>query len=102
MLCLNIEAIKTGRYTHEKRTKDIQEIKSIQQKQVLEKEAKHSIDRGQELEEMVDRIVKVHLQQTPLTEEFYEKLPKRQAKFLVTSLFKNIIIHNACIFISLK
>jgi len=87
--CLSVgmskSAIKTGRYTHEKKTKDIEEVKKLELQAKMKEEGKILLtpeDRERELEKIISHITSVHLQQTPHTPEFFEKLPEREAKFL--------------------
>ena len=81
-----LTAIKTGRYTHEKRTRDIEEVKKLEQR------AKSKDDgsmlslpavRLRELDDMIEHITNVHLENTPHTPHFFATLPEREAKFLV-------------------
>ena len=93
-----MQAIKTGRYTHAKKTKDIQEVKRLQRKQLLREEQTDSsqllpcsvhsdvID-DETAEEILDKIMNVHRQQTPHTPEFFEKLSQKEQDYLVNTLF---------------
>lgn len=82
-----VVAIKTGRYTHEKKTRDIEEVKRLQQQQRMQLDGTlvqpMVENREQELERIIRQITAVHLQQTPHTPEFFEKLPEREREFLV-------------------
>jgi len=80
-------AIKTGRYTHEKKTRDIQEVKRLQQQQKLLSEGKLPLIcydplSPSKLEKIIQQITQVHVQQTPHTPEFFEKLPEKEKEFL--------------------
>ncbi|ELU17328.1 hypothetical protein CAPTEDRAFT_219555 [Capitella teleta] len=79
-------AIKTGRYTHEKKTKDIEEVKRLQHRQRLLRDGKLPVlpsnDRERELEKIIRHITTIHMQQTPHTPEFFKKLPEKEKEFL--------------------
>jgi hypothetical protein len=88
------EAIKTGRYTHEKKTKDIQEVKRLQRQQKLISEGKLPVcssssdlcssisDDEDAMDAVVQQISQIHQQQTPHTQEFFEKLPDKEIEYL--------------------
>ena len=79
-------AIKTGRYTHEKKTRDIEEVKRLQRREAVQN-TKRGIqspeDREAELEKIIKHITAAHLQQTPHSPDFFQKLPQREAEYLV-------------------
>ena len=84
-------AIKTGRYTHEKKTRDIKEVKRLQEVEKLKAEGRYHGDQEAmvdvtdtaELERIVKHITDVHKQHTPHTPEFFAKLPQKEKEFLV-------------------
>ena len=95
-------AIKTGRYTHEKKTRDIKEVKRLQEVEKLKAEGRYHGDQEAmvdvtdtaELERIVKHITDVHKQHTPHTPEFFAKLPQKEKEFLVRMfilLFLNYI-----------
>lgn len=84
-------AIKTGRYTHQKKTKDIEEVKRLQLVEKMKADGQTVIEtQEEELEKIIEHITTVHKQQTPHTPEFFEKLPEKEKEFMVWffSLFK--------------
>ena len=50
-----------------------------------------SKEREQELQKLIETITEVHLEQTPHTQEFYAKLPDKEAQFLVRRLCFSVI-----------
>ena len=91
-----ISAIKTGRYTHEKKNRDIEEVKRLELQAKMKKEGKMMLtpeEREKELDRIIRHITTVHLQQTPHTPDFFEKLPEREAEFLVSIyIYINLMI----------
>ena len=90
-----LSAIKTGRYTHEKKTRDIREVKQLQNREAVVQNGRPNIytpirrvmdyvEHNDKLETIIKHITAVHLQQTPHTTEFFEKLPKKENDFLVS------------------
>lgn len=97
-------AIKTGRYTHEKKTRDIQEVKRLQQQQKLLSEGKLPLMcydplSPSKLEKIIQQITQVHVQQTPHTPEFFEKLPEKEKEFLVSDFdsYLTLPVTNLCL-----
>lgn len=80
-------AIKTGRYTHEKKTRDIEEVKRLQQQQRMQMNGTlvpcKSEKKEVELDSIIRHITASHQEQTPHTAEFFEKLPQLEKEFLV-------------------
>ena len=79
-------AIKTGRYTHEKKTRDIEEVKRLQNREAVQNKARgiqSTADREAELERIIKHITTAHLEQTPHSPEFFQKLPEKEAEYLV-------------------
>lgn len=139
---VNCSAIKTGRYTHEKKTRDIQEVKRLQQMQLLQlqdqNEGHHfqhhikadpaasdtdtvmgccgsqiadDVDSGildgassspasgacevtrrvadqsgSAMDHLIEKITRLHEQQTPHTREFFDRLPAKESEYVVSSL----------------
>ena len=81
-------AIKIGRHTYEKKTKDIQEIKR------LELQAMMTVDgnllevekRQDELDRIIDRITNVHINSQPRTSNDLVKLVQAEEQFLVQNI----------------
>ena len=87
-------AIKTGRYTHAKKTKDIEEVKRLQLQEQMKRDGMRVLtpeDRVNDLEKIIRHITTVHQQQTPHTPEFFEKLPQKEKEFLVRKSVVKII-----------
>lgn len=90
------QAIKTGRYTHEKKTKDIQEVKRLQLQQKLLSEGKllpaecHPMNKSK-LESIVKNITQIHVLQTPHTPEFFDKLPDKEKEYLEQKTAKEMM-----------
>jgi hypothetical protein len=106
------QAIKTGRYTHEKKTKDIQEVKRLQllQQRRLEEGgdtadnlltpldgdlAEPVVDMditsdvvvpnvvtNDVIEKLIEEITRIHEQQTPHTREFFDRLPAKENEYV--------------------
>lgn len=105
-------AIKTGRYTHEKKAEDIKEVKRLEggeggsvvvvvpevdsprssgsSMQTSPNPVTSSIARltDEELQEIINSIVQSYCSSTPYNEEFFEMLPQRERNFLV-SIFQS-------------
>ena len=106
-----VAAIKTGRYTHEKKTRDIREVKRLQEVEKLKREGRYvdtattttatskrssaparlttpasspDVPDNAELEKIIKDITDVHMQHTPHTPEFFAKLPQKEKEFLVS------------------
>lgn|SRR6218665_3966647 len=101
-------AIKTGRYTHEKKAEDIKEVKRLEggeggsvvvvvpevdsprssgsSMQTSPNPVTSSIARltDEELQEIINSIVQSYCSSTPYNEEFFEMLPQRERNFLVS------------------
>ena len=79
-------AIKTGRYTHEKKTRDIEEVKRLQSRAATINKGRglpETTQREAELERIIKHITAAHLAQTPHSPEFFQKLPEKEAEYLV-------------------
>lgn len=90
------EAIKTGRYTHEKKAEDIKEVKRLEGGVVMEVESPKSSTQtspnpvsssvtkltDEELQAIIDSIVNSYRSTSPYNPEFFEMLPEREQNFL--------------------
>lgn len=100
-------AIKTGRYTHEKKTKDIQEVKRLQQQQqriqdggtcdvttdvndvtteTCDVTSCSALVVDETVERLIEEITLIHEQQTPHTREFFDRLPAKENEYVVSYL----------------
>jgi len=108
-----VAAIKTGRYTHAKKAKDITEVKLLLAQQQEQEKARAescqdsvaspicteltSVRAGvvheglrvgsplavDDLEKIIEHITSVHLSQTPITPDFVAALPEREKHYMV-------------------
>jgi len=97
----SFSAIKTGRYTHEKKTRDIEEVKRIVQHRLRAQAARKltvlsnadtvslvnsmrpvKVLSVEEIEQIVRHITDAHLLQTKY---ILEKLPEKEREYLVSS-----------------
>lgn len=93
-------AIKTGRYTHEKKAEDIKEVKRLEGSVVEVESPKPSNQTSpnpvsvspvakltdEELQEIIDSIVNCYSATTPYSRQFFETLPERERNFLVSKV----------------
>ena len=79
-------AIKTGRYTLEKRTKDIQEVKRLQQAEAYPSPSPENWDHIKEIEYLICVIIKAHKVYGQDTMFDKEEIKKRQTEYYVSIL----------------
>ena len=79
-------AIKTGRYTLEKRTKNTAEVNQMKTlDKIEENQGQEKLkDRTEAIENIVEQITANHRSQLPNSPQFYDKLNKMQTEFLVS------------------
>ena len=79
-------AIKTGRYTHEKRTRDIEEVKKLELQSKMKDDgtlAQSSEERNVDLEKVIKSITEIHMEQIP--QLIMATVTKKEHEYLVST-----------------
>lgn len=87
MLHIILPAIRTGRYTHAKRARDIAEVKRLEKEEQLKQAGiLHctSLEKDQQYETLYVHLADSLASTSLYTEAFFTKLPQREAMYLVS------------------
>ena len=82
-------AIKTGRYTHQKKTKDIQEVKRLQREQIEGKMESKAVEHEEKIQSTVDNLVQGFNQFSMCGPISYNDLEEKQKEYSVGSPLTN-------------
>ena len=83
----DFSAIKTGRYTHAKRTRDIEELKRIEKKQKVEDNTEKTQEKEDTYKELLKQLAQAKNENPYYDSDFIDKLETRQKDFMVSWKF---------------
>ena len=85
-LTFTVPAIKIGRHTYEKKTKDIKEIKRMELQAMMTKDGTlaDEISRQNELDKIINKITNMQIQTQPRSSQDFDKLLFSENQYLVS------------------